>query len=111
MDASPENLLGPLTQDGTEYACSRGVLADTSAPSLYLDLLERAHVPGRIVRRMKEFPLGWGTFKIDWALDGAVPWNVDDARRSAVVHAGDDLDAGVVEPITIAPANCSSPSI
>src|SRR5438093_10238960 len=29
---------------------------------------------------------------MDWALDGAVPWRTPDARRSAVVHAGDSID-------------------
>lgn len=69
-----------------------GVLADTSAPALYLDLLEPEHVPGFVRRRMRRFPQGWGTFKVDWALDGPVPWSVEEARRSAVVHLGDDLE-------------------
>jgi phytoene dehydrogenase-like protein len=40
---------------------------------------------------MKRFRYGWGTFKMDWALSGAVPWRVAEARESAVVHAGDSL--------------------
>jgi phytoene dehydrogenase-like protein len=80
------------TSDGDEIACSRGVLADTAAPSLFLDLVDRQHLPGRVVRAMRRFPQGWGTFKMDWALSGAVPWAVEPARRSSVVHAGDSLD-------------------
>src|SRR5262249_53972804 len=41
---------------------------------------------------MRSFRHGFGTFKVDWALDGPVPWSSADARRSAVVHAGDSLD-------------------
>ncbi len=80
------------TADGEEYECTRGVLADTAAPSLLLDLVESQHVPPRVVRAMRRFPHGWGTFKIDWALSGPVPWEVAAARRSVVVHAGDSLD-------------------
>ncbi|HZB24006.1 MAG TPA: hypothetical protein VE444_09180, partial [Gaiellaceae bacterium] len=32
------------------------------------------------------------TVKIDWALDGPVPWAARDARRSPVVHLADSLD-------------------
>jgi phytoene dehydrogenase-like protein len=41
---------------------------------------------------MERFPQGWGTFKVDWALSSPVPWAVPEARRAAVVHAGDSLD-------------------
>lgn len=83
---------GVRLADGTEIAAREGVLADTAAPSLLLDLVERAHVPGRAVRAMRRFARGWGTFKVDWALSGPVPWSVPAAHQSAVVHAGDSLD-------------------
>jgi len=41
---------------------------------------------------MRRYPRGWGTFKVDWALDGPVPWSCGPAGQSAVVHAGDSLD-------------------
>jgi phytoene dehydrogenase-like protein len=71
---------------------ARVVLADTDVAALLLDLVEQAHVPARIARFMQRFPRGWGTFKVDWALDGPVPWAVEAARESAVVHAGDSID-------------------
>ncbi|HWN19958.1 MAG TPA: NAD(P)/FAD-dependent oxidoreductase [Gemmatimonadales bacterium] len=71
---------------------ARVVLADTDVAALLLDLVEREHVPSRVVRFMEHYPRGWGTFKVDWALDGPVPWSVATARESAVVHAGDSLD-------------------
>jgi phytoene dehydrogenase-like protein len=82
---------GVVLADGEEIAC-RCVLANTSAPALFLDLIEAAQLPGRVVRRMRTFPHGWGTFKLDWALSGPVPWTVALARQSAVVHAADSLD-------------------
>jgi phytoene dehydrogenase-like protein len=75
-----------------EEIATRAVLADTDVAALLLDLVDRALVPGRVVRFMRRYPRGWGTFKVDWALDGPVPWSVEAARESAVVHAGDSLD-------------------
>lgn len=77
--------------DGTEIA-TRVVLADTGAPALFLKLLPEASVPGRVRRAMVRFRRGWGAFKVDWVLDGPVPWKSGEARRAAVVHAGDDIE-------------------
>lgn len=77
--------------DGTEIE-ARTILADTDVARLMLDMVEREHVPGRMVEFMQRLPRGWGTFKIDWALAQPVPWACEHARRSAVVHAGDSLD-------------------
>jgi phytoene dehydrogenase-like protein len=77
--------------DGTQIK-ARVILADTDVASLLLDLVGREHVPGRVANFMQRYPRGWGTFKMDWALDGPVPWTVEEARRSAVVHAGDSID-------------------
>ena len=34
---------------------------------------------------------GLGTFKIDWALDGPVPWLAEECRQAGVVHVGDSV--------------------
>jgi phytoene dehydrogenase-like protein len=77
---------------GESIRAGRAVVSDTSAPALLLDLVDAHHLPGRVVRRMKSFPYGWGTFKVDWALAGPVPWSAGEARQAAVVHAGDSVD-------------------
>jgi phytoene dehydrogenase-like protein len=84
--------VGVQLADGEEIAVGRAVLADTSAPSLLLDLVEPGAVPARVVRKMRRFRSGWGTFKLDWALASPVPWRDDAARESAVVHLGESLD-------------------
>jgi phytoene dehydrogenase-like protein len=43
-------------------------------------------------RAMRRFRYGWGTFKMDWALSGPVPWQCAEARESAVIHAGDSIE-------------------
>lgn len=80
------------TQRGEEIAVRRAVLADVGAPSLYLNLLQPRHVPAWLRRCIKLFRYGWGTFKMDWALSGPVPWSAAEARESAVVHAGDSVE-------------------
>jgi phytoene dehydrogenase-like protein len=77
---------------GEEIRASKAIVSDTSAPALLGRLVDAKHLPGRIVRKMQRFPIGWGTFKLDWALDGPVPWPSPLAREAAVVHAGDSLE-------------------
>jgi phytoene dehydrogenase-like protein len=71
---------------------ARVILADTDVATLLLDLARDADLPGRLARFLRRYPRGWGTFKLDWALDGPVPWTARAARESAVVHVGDSLD-------------------
>ncbi|HZF49873.1 MAG TPA: NAD(P)/FAD-dependent oxidoreductase [Polyangiaceae bacterium] len=80
------------TDGGEEVEATRAILADVGAPALYLRMIEGARAPGRVERAMRRFRYGFGTFKMDWALDGPVPWSNEVAARSAVIHAGDSLD-------------------
>jgi phytoene dehydrogenase-like protein len=79
------------TNHGDEIAVRRAVLADVGAPALYFRLLDGKDVPGWLARSLRRFRYGWGTFKMDWALAGPVPWTVAEGRESAVVHAGDSV--------------------
>jgi phytoene dehydrogenase-like protein len=40
----------------------------------------------------ERFRYGSGVFKMDWALDGPVPWAAEGPRRAATVHLGGTLD-------------------
>jgi phytoene dehydrogenase-like protein len=44
------------------------------------------------VRRLDRFRYGPGIFKIDWALDGPIPWTDPACLDSATVHVGGTLD-------------------
>lgn len=77
---------------GEEFAVRRAILADVGAPALYLKLLRPRDVPAWVRSRIRRFRYGWGTFKMDWALSGPVPWTAAVARESAVVHVGDSLE-------------------
>jgi len=81
-----------VLDDGEEIEATRAIVADVAAPALYLDLLDARWVPTPVSEAMRNFVQGFGTFKMDWALDGPVPWEHEDCARAAVVHAGDSLD-------------------
>ena len=82
---------GVRLQDGDEVP-ARTVLADTDVVALLRNMVEEQWVPSRILERCRTYPRGWGAFKMDWALRAPVPWANEEARRAAVVHAGDSLD-------------------
>lgn len=77
--------------NGEELSARRAVIADTAAPTLYLNLLDARHVPSWLLRKMRGFRQGFGTFKVDFALSSAVPWLNPQARESAVVHVSESL--------------------
>jgi phytoene dehydrogenase-like protein len=83
--------IGVRTSRGEDIPVRRAVLADVGAPALYLRLVPRRHIPAVFRESMRRFRYGWGTFKMDWALSGPVPWASPEARESAVVHAGDSI--------------------
>lgn len=81
-----------VLEGGEEIRVRHAVLANTDVVRLMLRMLDAEHVPGRMAEFFRRYPRGWGTFKVDWALSEPAPWAVEEARRSAVVHAGDSLD-------------------
>ncbi|WP_406230745.1 phytoene desaturase family protein [Nocardia sp. NBC_01009] len=44
------------------------------------------HLPSRIARAYRHFRQGPGAFKVDFAIEGGVPWINPDARRAGTVH-------------------------
>jgi phytoene dehydrogenase-like protein len=80
------------TSGGDEISARHAVLADVGAPFLYLKLLGGRHMTRWYRESLRRFRYGWGTFKMDWALAGPVPWLAAEAWESAVIHAGDSID-------------------
>ena len=80
------------TADGTIIDATKAIIADVGAPSLYLDLIGEEHLPPSTVKDIKRFQWDLGTIKVDWNLDGPIPWTNEEARRAGTVHVVDDLD-------------------
>ncbi|PWT72569.1 MAG: FAD-dependent oxidoreductase [Bacteroidetes bacterium] len=43
-------------------------------------------------RQMKNFKYGSGVFKVDWALDGPIPFKSDACKKAATVHLGNSFE-------------------
>ena len=84
--------VGVRTADGREITAGRAVLAGTIAPVLFRDLVGEEHLPPRFVDDLRSFQLDSSTVKVDWSLDGPIPWAADDARRAGTIHVADGVD-------------------
>jgi phytoene dehydrogenase-like protein len=49
-------------------------------------------LPPSYVRALGRYRHGPGVFKLDWALDGPIPWTADDCARAATVHVAGTLE-------------------
>jgi phytoene dehydrogenase-like protein len=93
---------GVRLADGTEIGARRAVLADVDAVALYLSLLPREAVPAGVLADIRRFDRDPATVKVDWTLDGPVPWSHPEARRAPVVHVTDTVDALTVHASELA---------
>jgi phytoene dehydrogenase-like protein len=84
--------VGVRIAGGGGVEAGRAVLADLDAPQLYRELLPAGTVPGRILTDLESFQFDNATVKVDWSLDGPIPWAAADARRAGTVHVADDID-------------------
>ncbi|MGW5639884.1 phytoene desaturase family protein, partial [Streptomyces sp. NPDC003832] len=84
--------VGVRTAAGDEITARRAVLADVSVPALYGRLLDDEHLPARLRADLRRFEWDFATFKVDWALDGPVPWQAEQASRAGTVHLADGVD-------------------
>jgi phytoene dehydrogenase-like protein len=85
--------VGVRTADGREVEARRAVLANVTAPALFLDLVERRHLPARLLDDLAHFEWDTSTVKVDWTLDGPIPWRYQAAREAGTIHVADGLEA------------------
>jgi phytoene dehydrogenase-like protein len=70
----------------TELPRARAVLFDVTPRQLVAIAGEK--LPAGYRRRLERYRYGPGVFKVDWALDGPIPWAATDVRRAGTVHVG-----------------------
>jgi phytoene dehydrogenase-like protein len=85
-----ELVTGWRVQSLTELPLARAYLFDT-APR-HLALICGEQLPNRFRQKLERFRHGPGAFKLDWALDGPIPWRAERCRRAATVHLGGTLE-------------------
>jgi phytoene dehydrogenase-like protein len=76
--------------DGGDRLAAPLVVADVT-PHALLALAGDA-LDGRYAGALRRFRHGPGTLKVDWALDGPIPWEAPAAREAGTVHVGGDED-------------------
>jgi phytoene dehydrogenase-like protein len=81
---------GRRVESLAELGGTRTVLLDVTPRGL----LELAgdRLPDGYRRRLERYRYGPGVFKLDWALDGPIPWQAEECGRAATVHLGATLE-------------------
>ncbi|HXH25767.1 MAG TPA: NAD(P)/FAD-dependent oxidoreductase [Vicinamibacterales bacterium] len=69
---------------------ARAVLCDLSPRPLLRIAGHR--FPPRFRRALERYRYGMGAFKVDWALDGPIPWRHPECARAGTVHVGGTLE-------------------
>jgi phytoene dehydrogenase-like protein len=78
--------------DGEEIEARRAVLAGVDAPQLYRELLPEQAVPSVVLRDLRNFQFDNATVKVDWSLEGPIPWRAPEAAGAGTIHIADDMD-------------------
>ena len=92
IDVANGRASGVRTRAGDRFTASHAVVADVVAPHLFGRLLAAGDVPARVAQAMRSFQLDPGTVKVDWALDGPVPWETPPLHAPGTVHVADSVD-------------------
>ena len=72
-----------------ELPAARAILFDTTPRALVS--IAGSALKGGYRRRLSGFRYGPGVVKLDWALDGPIPWRAEGADRAGTVHVGGTL--------------------
>jgi phytoene dehydrogenase-like protein len=72
-----------------DLPAARAILCDVT-PRELLRIAGR-RLPAAYRRQLARYRYGLGVFKLDWALDGPIPWAAPHCRRAGVVHVGGTL--------------------
>lgn len=70
---------------------SRAVLADVHAERLYGQLVTYDDLPSRVATRMRTFRRDPSTFKVDYALNGPVPWESAPPYAPGTIHIANSM--------------------
>jgi phytoene dehydrogenase-like protein len=81
---------GALVRSISDLPSARVYLFDTSPAQLAT--IAGSVLPERYLRRLKRYRYGPGVFKLDWALDGSIPWKDPNCLLASTVHLGGTLE-------------------
>jgi phytoene dehydrogenase-like protein len=81
---------GQPVEDIEDLPSARVVLFDVS-PRQLLGIAGK-RLPEGYLRQLRKYRYGPGVFKLDYALDGSIPWKAAECSRAATVHLGGTLE-------------------
>lgn len=90
---------GQRVESLAELGEARPILLDVTPRGLLA--LAGNRLPDRYRRGLERYRYGPGVFKLDWALDGPIPWRAEECARAATVHLGatlEEIAASEIEP-------------
>jgi phytoene dehydrogenase-like protein len=95
-------LAGHLESLGGEIVTGTAVMSVDDlppAPAILCDLSPRPllqiaghRFPAWYRRRLERYRYGMAAFKVDWALDGPIPWRASECAQAGTVHLGGTLE-------------------
>jgi phytoene dehydrogenase-like protein len=110
--AIADALVARLQSLGGEVRCGHRVTAMADLPAaraVLFDLTPRQvlaitgdRFQGRYRRRLEGWRYGAGSFKVDWALDGPVPWADPDLAGAGILHLGGPSEEVIAAERTVA---------
>jgi phytoene dehydrogenase-like protein len=85
-----EVVTGVRVESLDELPLARAVLCDVT-PRQLLHIAGH-HLPSGYRRKLAGYRYGPGVFKVDWALDGPIPWQAAECTRAGTLHLGGTLE-------------------
>ena len=85
-----ELVAGERVESLAQLPSARAVLFDL-APRQLAEIAGDA-LPRSYSRKLRRYRMGPGCFKLDWALDGPIPWRNPLVARASTVHVGGTFD-------------------
>ncbi|OBI56652.1 NAD(P)/FAD-dependent oxidoreductase [Mycobacterium sp. E787] len=84
--------VGVTTAAGLTVRARRAIVADVTAPRLFCDMLPEDAVPAALRRELEHYVWDPPVVKVNYALDGPIPWRAKSLRGVGTVHLGADAD-------------------
>lgn len=85
-----EIVTGVRVQSLDDLPPAKAILCDVSPKNLAR--IAASRLPRDYVRRLEKYRHGPGAFKIDWALNGPVPWKYEQCLRAGTLHLAGTID-------------------
>ena len=105
-----EIVTGKMVESLDELPNARMVLCDVTPRQLVR--MAGARLPSGFRTKLERFHYGPGVCKMDWALDGPIPWSAKECAQAGTVHVGGTLEE--IEASERAPWNgqvCQKPFV